>query len=190
MSDSRLDPVANPHDRLTKRFLSQPHVARDLFSRHLPPEYVDVLDMDSLTLTRSDFVDGGLNLDRLDLLFRIRTKDGAESGKGAVRYLLVEHKSTREPLTELQVIGYLHSVWSACRHPKAGGAGSAPLPAVVPVVLCHGRKKWGKTNFQNLVAMHPVEREWIPRFSIPVIDVFRDALDGLEGKPDLSILLR
>ena len=188
--ESHRDPVANPHDRLTRWFLSQPHVARDLFFRYLPDAYVDSLDMDSLIPVRGDLVDDRLKLDHLDLLFRVRKKDDDRAGEGAVRYLLVEHKSTREPLTGLQVMRYLHAVWSAYRHPEAHLTGSAPLPAVIPVVLYHGPRKWPTNRFQDLVAMAPDEREWTPHFSILVFDVFEDDLEGLEGKPDFSILLQ
>ena len=122
--------------------------------------------MDSLIPVRSDLIDDRLELDHLAPLVRGTKKDGSRAGEGTVGYLLVEHKSMHEPLTGLHVVRYLDAAWSAYRHPEAHVNGSAPPPAVIPVVLYHGSRKWRTMRFPDLVAMVPDEREWTPHLSI------------------------
>lgn len=46
--------MAHPHDRLVKKLLSHPDIAKDILSLYLPPEVLTCIDLNNLQLQRDD----------------------------------------------------------------------------------------------------------------------------------------
>jgi hypothetical protein len=69
-----------------------------------------------------------------------------KSGEQGFVYILFEHKSSPAPDTAFQLLRYMTRIWEyASKHVKDS------LPAVIPVVLYHGREKWNiALNFASL----------------------------------------
>ncbi|MEW6747083.1 MAG: Rpn family recombination-promoting nuclease/putative transposase [Planctomycetota bacterium] len=125
----------DPHDRLTKATFSDPaHAAGELRSV-LPREVVESLDFDTLTQYRGEWHDKLLAKRQSDLLFSIQGRGGGQ----ALIYVVVEHKSTLDPMAPLQLLGYMVRLWEAwlAQNPTA-----RQLPAILPVVLAHDLREW------------------------------------------------
>jgi predicted transposase/invertase (TIGR01784 family) len=123
----------NPHDGLFKEVWSRTDEAKDFLARYLPAEVVTLLDLDTLTCTRDSFVDEDLRPHYSELLYQMQRKDGGR----AYAYVLAEHKSSPDRDTAFQVLRYLTRIWE-----HLWREGIRPLPALVTVVLYHGREPW------------------------------------------------
>ena len=123
------------------------------------------IDLESLTAVKDSFVEKELRQHFSDLLYTVRHQEG-----NLYLYLLFEHKSYPGPWTGLQLLRYLVRIWEQHRkqHPK-----ERKLPAVVPLVLYHGRKKWRLSDrFSSLIAQDDNELvPFIPNFSWRVHDL-------------------
>lgn len=136
--------LRHPHDVYVKILFGRIAVARSFFRCYLPPELVAELDLRSLTLDKESFVSEKLREYFSDLVYRVQRKDGG----AAFLYLLLEHKSTPERWTPLQLLGYQHEIWE-----RAKATCGDQLPLIVPVVLYHGERPWNvPLSFHELVA--------------------------------------
>ncbi|WP_155716869.1 Rpn family recombination-promoting nuclease/putative transposase, partial [Leptospira borgpetersenii] len=91
--------VNNPHDRLIRETFQDKKEAATFFKNTLPPEVVELLDLENLELTESSFVSEELKQEQTDLLFQIPLQSGNKSNV----YLLFEHKSYLENTIYIQL---------------------------------------------------------------------------------------
>ncbi len=122
--------LRHPHDAYFKSLFGRTSTARQFFRLYLPPEMVWELDLRTLELDKDSFVSERLREYFSDLVYRVRRKDG----NAAFIHLLLEHKSTPDRWTALQLLGYQFELWERAK--ESGG----PLPLIVPVVLYHGQR--------------------------------------------------
>jgi len=83
--------------------MSEPLLAGTFLREHLPPELVDLLTLESPELLPGSFVDEALAQHHSDLLFRVPLKAGDQ----ALAYILLEHKSSQDCGTPLQLLRYI-----------------------------------------------------------------------------------
>jgi Putative transposase, YhgA-like len=124
------------------------------------------------------YVDENLAPHHSDLLLRVPLK----TGNNALAYLLVEHKSSPDPLARLQLLRYITRIltrWSK-QHQKS------PLPPIVPIVVHHGPEGWEyATDFSDLYGDVPdALRPYLISFRHSLIDLVKIA------DSDLSTHLR
>ncbi|MCH1896811.1 Rpn family recombination-promoting nuclease/putative transposase [Leptospira borgpetersenii] len=124
--------VNNPHDRLIRETFQDKKEAATFFKNTLPPEVVELLDLENLELTESSFVSEELKQEQTDLLFQIPLKSGNKSNV----YLLFEHKSYLENTIYIQLLGYLTEIY---RNQQRSGES---FSVVIPFVFYHGEKEW------------------------------------------------
>ena len=91
----------HPHDNFARKALSDITVAKELVSKHLPPEIVKRIDIDSLQLTNKSFVTENLTNYHSDVLYKC-TFDK----KQGYLYFLVEHQSTPDEELPLRMLEY------------------------------------------------------------------------------------
>ncbi|NMB42733.1 MAG: Rpn family recombination-promoting nuclease/putative transposase, partial [Clostridiales bacterium] len=78
-----------------------------------------------------------------DIIYKVKIKN-----KETYIALLLEHKSYKDRLTIFQVSRYIIDLWS-----KIIESGKKELPAVIPIVIYHGKSKWDyKTDIRELIA--------------------------------------
>ncbi|MEW6746747.1 MAG: Rpn family recombination-promoting nuclease/putative transposase [Planctomycetota bacterium] len=167
----------NPHDRLTKAIFGNPvHAAGELKSV-LPRGIADSLDFDTLTVCSGDWYDKVLANRQGDLLFSIQARAAGE----ALIYVLMEHKSTLDPMTPLQLLGYMVRLWEAWLSQKPT---AAHLPPILPVVLAHGSRKWkSPRRFGQLFP----QGEELGALLAPFQPEFCFLVDDLTAQPDQAI---
>lgn len=134
--------LRHPHDVYFKSLFGDLKTAREFFKLYLPTELVAALAWRTLELDKDTYVNERLREYFSDLVFRVRCKDGG----AALLYLLLEHKSTPERWTPLQLLGYLFEIWE-----RAKQSCGAKLPLILPVVVYHGHRRWNvPLSFQVL----------------------------------------
>jgi hypothetical protein len=125
--------VANPHDALFRRVFADPIQAGALLRLTLLARIAAAVDWNSLEPQPTARVDAALAAGQPDLVFVARLR--AHPARIA---LVIEHKSYPDPGLVRQLLRETIGLWLAS---EAAGP-SAPLPAVVPLVVHHGAKPW------------------------------------------------
>jgi len=161
------DASANAHDAFVKTVLGKPEHACDFFRQHLPAEVVAHLDLTTLRPAKGSFVSKRLRQYFSDLVFHLQSTEGDPVGV----YLLLEHKSAPHQQVALQILRYMMALWQ--RH-LSGKNRTAPLPAVVPLILYHGKQSWEPKPLADLIAL-PAEsfRAYVPQWRTEFCDVQR-----------------
>src|SRR5262249_16705806 len=113
-----------------------------------------------------------------DLLYTVQHR----SKRTVFLYLLVEHQSTPKLLLAFHLLGYQMEIW---RRWLAEHPGARKLPAIVSVVIYHGRAgvRVGR-NFNALIDLPKQTLREIRRH----IPSFRPIVDHLTATPDDEIL--
>ncbi|MEX2442604.1 MAG: Rpn family recombination-promoting nuclease/putative transposase [Alkalispirochaeta sp.] len=140
------------HDRFFRSFFSQPVHLRGLIRTSVPADVVAMLDLASLKVEPGTWIDkrNREHLSDLAVSVEVVGHDGNDDGRTAddIReveyseprsstakiYILVEHKSYRDPAALLQLLRYMVQVWTA--EVRSGGA--PPLTPIIPVLVYHG----------------------------------------------------
>ncbi len=204
-------PVTNPHDALFKGVFGDRANAMAHFRRFLAREVTERLDMERAVLEPGSFVDEELRENHADLLWVVpwRDEDGgaggeAEAGEGereagdgeagagerppALLYLLFEHQSAGHPLMPYRLLVYMMRIWERWfrEHKDA-----RRLPAILPVVMYHGRSEWSApTRFHQILEIpdpaRPLIEPHTPGFEmvlhdLPRMDDATLAQGGIEG---------
>ncbi len=101
----------NPHDKFFKASFSRKDVVAALIENRFPEPLRKRLDVTTLELTNSSFVDDELSEHFADLVY-----DCMYSGEKFVKIaLLIEHKSYQEDYPHLQLLRYLLNAWQEDR---------------------------------------------------------------------------
>lgn len=168
--------VGSPHDSLFKYVFQQPEHAASELRAIFPSELSARLDWGSLELRPSNFIDDELRGRYADLLFSVRGE-----GLPAYVYVLFEHQSTSDPLMAFRLLRYVVRVWDSvlAHHPDR-----KRLPAVLPVVLYHGKRAWtAATELRELIDL---DAETLARVA-PYQPQFRFILDDLTHPDDRAL---
>ena len=128
--------LGQPHNNLMLAILANPFRAASLLRANLEPWIVERMDDQPPEPLEGTFVEPGLRATRSDKLFRVRFKNG----RPGFVYVLLEHKSYSDPGTALQVAKYKTRIWEA--YAQGLAARLRALPAIIPLVLYHGREPW------------------------------------------------
>ncbi|NYT25097.1 Rpn family recombination-promoting nuclease/putative transposase [Alcaligenaceae bacterium] len=125
------------HDRHYRQLFGHPDVVRALLQGMLPPEWVALLDLDTLLPLPSDHVSSAQQARQGDLLWTVRRTDSE------VLYfmLLLEHQARGDWLMPVRVLSYTGLGYETLVRRKLTPPGN-PLPAILPIVLYSGLKPW------------------------------------------------
>jgi predicted transposase/invertase (TIGR01784 family) len=95
-------------------------------------------------------------------------------------YVLFEHKSYHEKHIHLQLLEYMIKIWRLCIKQDK----KAPLPVIIPLLLCHGRSPWPQEKIRFSTMLEgPVEAlsAYIPDFSYALYDLTRFSDNEIKG---------
>ena len=128
-----------PHDALIKALFRDPqHIVAEL-KRLLPASIIERLDLSTVRLAEGVSIDPKLRDRSTDLWFEVRLR----SGQQGYVFMLYEHQSSVQHEMAWRLVDYITRFWrdwiDAC---EGRGAPAFPLPAVVPVVLYNGARRW------------------------------------------------
>jgi predicted transposase/invertase (TIGR01784 family) len=174
--------LINPHDHFFKEILSRQEEAKDFVLHYLPEGVVELLDTETLELTKDSFVDQELRGHFSDLLYRVQLR----SGQGAYLYLLFEHKSRPEGEIAFQLLRYMVRIWEQDLKQRARG----PLLPILPCVVYHGETAWRiPLDFHALVATPEELMEFCPDFRYLVCDLSQYPDEAIKGVVTLRVAL-
>lgn len=143
-----------PHDALFRALVASPTRAEALLSEYLPEELADLLDPAvPPEAVEGSFVDADAARTQCDALFRVKLRTGHD----ARIYVLLEHKSTVDATTPLQLLKYMVNIWS---REIEGGTARDRLPAIIPLVFFHGKGRW--TAARSVTEMIDAPEELAP----------------------------
>jgi predicted transposase YdaD len=173
-------PPRTIHDALFKAIFGDSRHAAAALQAIVPPRVARHIDWATLEPRHASVVDDQLRQQHGDLVFSARLQAGGE----VFVWLLFEHQSTVDywmirRLLELAM--ELLQRWHA-RHPDA-----RHLPAILPVVLYHGREPWtAPTSFIDLFHLSDEERRDLGEYLIS----YRFLLDDLRVTEDAELRAR
>jgi len=179
-----VEKIASPHDKLFREIWSDIAAAKDFLANYLPAGILKLIDLNSLEIKKDTFIEKELEDYFADILYRVNL-----AGDTGYIYLLFEHKSWEEKWIHLQLLSYMLKIWQL--HRKQGKGDK--LPIIIPLVLYHGRQRWG-VDVRFLECFYgPTEilSEYIPDFRYILYDLSRYSDEEIRGAviPKVALLL-
>ncbi|WP_366654689.1 Rpn family recombination-promoting nuclease/putative transposase [Fodinicurvata sp. EGI_FJ10296] len=129
-------PASNPHDSLFRALLDDPGRAAVVVREFLPPAIASLITPEPPRLIDGSFIDETLADSQSDRLFEVKLT----SGGTAFVYVLMEHKSSLDARTPLQLLSYMVRIWD--RFAGSRRDRLRALPPILPIVVYHGRRRW------------------------------------------------
>ena len=167
--ENRMSDVVNPHDKICRETLSDKENARSLLHHRLPVHVSQLIDLDSLEISKDSFIEKDLSDYYSDMLYKVMLKGGAP---GFV-YVLFEHKSYYDRYLHLQLLGYMIKIWRLFIKQQKKKTVQA-LPIIIPLLICHGKRPWpeNRSRLSSLLS-GPVEKlsGYIPDFAFELYDL-------------------
>ncbi|MEZ4266085.1 MAG: Rpn family recombination-promoting nuclease/putative transposase [Myxococcota bacterium] len=185
----------NPHDQFFRAVFSQPENAAAHFRQYLPSDLVDRLDLGRAALQSGAMVPPLMRERYADLLYRVPLTEPAEPEGPSEAYVCVlfEHQSSVDPMMPLRLLLYMAAVWD--RVWETHERRVIRLPAIVPIVLYHGDRRWkAARDFQGLIALPPeilaCVVDYLPRFTFALNDLKRTDDADVQFHPILGLVLK
>jgi predicted transposase/invertase (TIGR01784 family) len=167
-------PSPSPHDAVFRGVLGVPANAASQLRAVLPGALAARLDLDQLTQVPDSFVDEALRWRYSDLLFTVPL-----DGRQAFVYVLIEHQSRADPLMAFRMLRYVIRIWD---HYLRGHRQARQLPAVIPLVVHHGRRPWASpVQLLDLLDLDPDTASAAWRY-LPKFEFLLDDLTGLSDE--------
>jgi hypothetical protein len=181
--------IQSPHDRLLNQTLQQIDAARTLLAKHFPSEVLQHLKLQTLAPVDTSFIDQNLRRRFADRLFSVEVSEEVVQSLGlkinyVYIFVLIDHKSTDEPHTLVQMLGYIVRVWENAL------ANGKPLVPILPWVIYNGVGPWRSSR--SLDELIPVPASWkryVPALELAILDVSRMEDAAMTGHPNLQVTL-
>ncbi|MCG8340726.1 MAG: Rpn family recombination-promoting nuclease/putative transposase [Cytophagales bacterium] len=133
MKDKNEQKINQAHDAYGKESLSRKEVAIDSLKGHLPKELLELIDLDSLELTKGSFVDNFFQFHN-DITYKAKIK-----GKQSFIYLLIELQLNPEELMAFRMLFYPMLLLSTYQKQNKQ---AKKLPLVLPICLYNGKVQY------------------------------------------------
>ena len=172
--------AAHPHDTLFRALTDDARRTDRLVRGCLPADVAALLSDAPGRLLPDTFVSPKLRRTQADRLFEMRLRDE----RRAFVYALLEHKSTVDPDTPVQLLGYMVEIW------KRYARGRRILPPVIPLVFYHGAGGWTLPRSVPAMIEAPAPLDELVRsLSYIVHDLGHVAFERLPPDPGVRAVL-
>jgi len=151
--------MSQEHDKYFKQIFSRKEEMTDLVVNGLP-QVAKLIDIASLQLDTTEYVDKTLNKSYSDLVYNCKYKN-----RDIKIALLFEHKSQPELYPHLQLLGYMLQIWQTCKNNKQ------PLIPIIPILFYHGTENWKYGDF--LASFEDLDenlKKYIPNFEYELVN--------------------
>ena len=157
--------IKNPHDHFLKAILEDAEVAYHFFLTFLPEQVIDILDLSTLAQEATSFITPELKGQFSDTIFKVQARNREHT---VLVSLLLEHKSTPDKYTSIQVLSYLGLAYHKQSKGKDG------IHPIIPMVFYHGKKQWQFQTVTALIGDLPATlKPFIPDYETVFIDLVR-----------------
>jgi predicted transposase/invertase (TIGR01784 family) len=160
--DEKIDKnLINSHDRFFKQLFSGKEEVSEFVAKTFPPELVTNLDLKTLELDKTEYIDNNLKTSFSDIVYNCKYGKDTQVKIS----LLFEHKSYPESYPHFQLLGYMLKIWQTQIKQKQN------LTPVIPIIFYHGEKKWNKKPFNDYFkGLDETLLKFIPSFDYQIID--------------------
>lgn len=146
-----------PHDILLKDLLQNKSQAIAFFEKFLDPKIIQLIDFETLETQDTTFITSKLKKKISDFVFRVQLKND----KSLYLSILIEHKSSPDKYTSLQIIRYI-----AEAHEKQLKE-NKKLELIIPVLFYHGNAIWKYQSIKDLLSHYPKSLlSFVPDFEV------------------------
>ena len=166
--------VAGPHDSIVKSFFANTEDAASALASALPNAIAERIDWTSLRHANVNLVDRKLREFFSDIVFTARIQD-----REVILYVLLEHQSTNDPLMPFRMLRYCVLLWDAFLKDNPD---SKLIPALLPVVLHHGRQGWTSPTALSDIIDLPDDIQRLAGDHIPTFRFFLDDLSAIDDE--------
>lgn len=128
-----LQGVAQPHDKLVKRLLSNPETAKEILELYLPQDVLAMVNLNNLSLQRDSFIDDEHRAFAVDLLFKTTFQE--EDG---YLWVLLEHQRKDDPWLPVRIFKYMAIIWDHLRKTSK----NHKIPLVYPLIIYNGSRPY------------------------------------------------
>jgi predicted transposase/invertase (TIGR01784 family) len=125
--------IAHAHDAFVRTVMSDPRIAREFFTVHLPYDIRELIDFNQLVLQPRSYIDDVRKESTVDMLYKTII-----AGKEAYLYLIVEHQSSPDELMPFRMLKYTCNIMD--QHLKT--TRSRKVPLVYPMVIYHAERPY------------------------------------------------
>jgi len=176
--------INHPHDHYFKHTFGKTAVARDFLKSYLPEEILKVMDLDTLTNQKGEYVDKKLKKFYSDLLYKVSI-----NGKNGYIYILYEHKSYHDEKTIFQLLKYMAGIWN-----ELYNIDEKSVPPILPILIYHGEKKLEvKTRLWKIIEgiedLPKELKEMIPDFKFKAYDYSPPGTEKIKGTSLVQAIL-
>ena len=98
--------IHTPHDKLFKRSMCIPEVAKDFLKMHLPDDIRNKIDYTTIEVLPETYIDESLSHHQVDALFKVRY-----NGSDLLIYALVEQQSKPDYTMPVRSLSYKSDIW-------------------------------------------------------------------------------
>jgi len=130
--------ITSAHDKYFKQLFSKKAEMKEFLANGLP-EIAKMLDLNTLQLDATSYIDKSLNIGFSDIVYNCRYIKNID----LKICLLFEHKSFVVNNPYLQLLGYMLKIWE--QNIKQG----QKLTPVIPILFYHGNEEWNYKSFEN-----------------------------------------
>ena len=128
--------INTPHDRLFKKSMQIPNVAKEFLMMHLPCDIKDNVDYSTLEILPDTFVDETLRRSQVDALFKIKCAD-----HDLLIYVLVEQQSQPDHAMPTRRLSYKSDIWAAYIETQKNES-QKTLPPIIDLHFFTGQKPY------------------------------------------------
>ncbi|MCU0443759.1 MAG: Rpn family recombination-promoting nuclease/putative transposase [Microscillaceae bacterium] len=166
MSKTNKNSIQNPHDKFFKELFSEKEEVTEFIAKTFPQDLVKKLDLDTLELDNTSYVDEELQEHFSDLVYNC-----VFYGKVPLKIaLLFEHKSYQPDFPiHFQLLKYLLKIWEQNLSQKES------LCPIIPIIIYHGKKPWEKKDLSQYFSedneLDGRLRKFLPQFDYLITDL-------------------
>ncbi len=135
--------ITHSHDKLFKTVFSKKEAVAEFVQKLLPSYIADRIDLDSLTLDSTEYVDEHLKTHCSDVVYNADYISDDQQKTAIKISLLFEHKSYQVSRPHLQLLRYLVNAWDMQTKQKQD------LTPIIPVIFYHGQRAWQYKAFTD-----------------------------------------
>lgn len=152
--DSSKNIPAQIHDKVYRGYMADPRAVEEFITEYLPVEYLKRIDLSTLKLENTNFIELNLQKQSADILYSVQIND-----RKGYFYMLFEHQSTSERFMLLRLKRYELSIinYHLKQETDFQKGQKRYIPTIIPAVYYSGHRPYtAPLNWYDLY--HPEDR--------------------------------
>lgn len=165
----------NSHDSGYKKLFANHEFVKQLLTGFVNEEWINKIEYNSLERIDKSFVTDEFNERESDLIYKARFE-----GSDIYIFILLEFQSTVDRFMSLRMLRYISELYEYL----VKNHRLKTLPAVFPVMLYNGEKRWTAPEELSILIENSISEKYIPKFryyKIAENEFSKDFLKGIKN---------